>query len=472
MPAQGNFTNPNDPWGFSNPMAQLFGSGGYGNQNMAQFMSGGAQMMPALGEDRTKRKQARELMGGFGGGMLALGGPSGIRTTPPFIGEMGMYDPTKFVPQGRPPATPGANAAVAEQSQVIHTPEGIAEKYEQKQAALEEQLKASSDIMQTLQSPAGAKGDLTQAILDNLGGRQTLGTGPGSTNQRGVSSVVNPNGGGYFAVPKDFQAANPGNYGTSSPLDADGTLADTSWILNGATRYPKLNQTYAQSLTAQVGEAMKAGQPITGILPENLSARPDIAAALADYQSAYDARAALPSFGTGTGNRFTPPQLIQQAQSGLQDSYNTYVQDYYGNQAAQGQAYLDMMGGGAFGGVLPSATNPQWYDTTPTMMEPGQLGEDRARQQAMNSPWGQAGAPWSSQAWAGGNFNPMTGPQFSQNGQIQPNPPPWFGSNGMFNPNQFNPQMVTNAPWGTPTKPTGDAQGSMTFGQSPWGSFW
>jgi hypothetical protein len=464
MPAQGNFTNPNDPWGFSNPLATMFGSGGYGNQNMAQFMNGGQPSNIDPNSERAKRKNAIAATGGPGGGLWVLGGPSAIQTRSE-VPSFQHYDPLKFNPVGRPPATPGANMDVAKQSQVIRTPDEIRAKYEEQQAELKAQLQASQDVMKTLQSTTGAKGDLTQAIIDNLGGRQASPGGPYAP----ATGMPN-DGGDYFAVPIEYRQANPEyGYGLGS---VNGQFTGTQWDVNGNSRYPELNNVYARDLTSQINDALAAGTDPSGILPAGLASRPDIAEALTNYQSSYAQREALPDFGIG--NKFVPPQVIQQSQTGLENNYNTFVQDYYTQQQTQGQAYLDMMGGGAFGGVLPSALNPQWYDATATMLPFGHMDEGRAQQQAMNSPWGQAGAPFSSQAWAGGNFNPMQGPQFSQNGQVQPNPAPWLGTPGMFNPMQFNPQLAVNAPWGTPTKPTGSSQqgNGMSFGASPWGSFW
>jgi hypothetical protein len=266
-------------------------------------------------------------------------------------------------------------------------------------------------------------------------------------------------------------------------------------------------------------EALAAGNPIPGI-PANISAayqnNPTAMQSLQSYADAAAAYNALPrnpyspnqnadqsfqgymspkmienrqTYNKQIANAFTG--LAQQGSADLANSYNSYVTDYYNNQAAENQAYQEQIGENYAGGIIPWANNPQWSDTTPAW-NPGYFNNSEPQQMqnaAAQSPWGQPGAPWASQAWASGSLE--GGPEYAKSpfggieGQRQSQPQPLQWSTNTFNPQSgFNPQLFTNAPWGPPQNPGtfrppsgfGQQQGQttspMTFGSNPWGSFW
>lgn len=228
--------------------------------------------------------------------------------------------------------------------------------------------------------------------------------------------------------------------------------------------------------------------------------------AIAGYLSPQEIAALQPDMQAGFAAQ---DQAYNDALASLYNDYNNYVGQYWQNAATEGQAYQSMMGGGYQGGVLPY--NPQWYDTTPAFQPTQPITEQEGQVQAQQSPWGQPGAPWQSQAWASGTLQgpqPVGGAQFV-GGQFSPQvqQPTWTGTSGMFSPQQFDPSLAINPPWQTPQSQQvqapqqqtsswatlqnspqqqqqqqqgGQWQGTgwtnrsqpMAFGQSPWGNLW
>jgi hypothetical protein len=391
------------------------------------------------------------------------------------------YDPNWFKSQGNAPATPSANAAVAAQSQVVRTPQEIQKQYEKAQKSASKQENADQAIMDAWRAYKNGFGITSDAILNELGGRQRVAPAgdpmtegitlhPGSTGIY-VTDPVKASGEAYIGVPKDFQALTP--------------RRQTGWAVDGMSRTPLKNQDYASSLAADIRADMMAGRPIAaGSFDDPLFQRQGVSEAINNWVSGYNT---IQNYGGPVSSTGRPLSIgtsygsspSAQEQKALTNSWNTYQQQYNSNKLTENQAYLDQMGGGFYGGVVPSANNPQWYDTTPTWGAPQQMGGERAQQQAQNSPWGQPGAPWASQAWASGMYDPSRGPMpAGQDGQIQDRGPQWSGPSGMFAPQQgFNPNLVTNSPWAVPQKQNNafgatNEGNKMTFGSSPWGSFW
>jgi hypothetical protein len=394
------------------------------------------------------------------------------------------YDPNWFIPQGNAPATPSANAAVAAQSQVIRTPDEVQAKYEQKLEAANEAQQANAPLQKLWDAYKSGFGNLSSAIQGELGGRQALSPvlsqgftpAPGSVGDY-RPDVVKGNGQSYIAVPH--------GYTPQSGINTNG------WTLGagGTTRSPRLNIAYANDLASMVRQQMRAGGPVvadpvapqSGSLPvaSGLMQRPGVSSALNTWVDAYNQLQNVPKNYVGTPRGLASSGGGGQNTQKLTDSYNNYVNQWHSNTITENQAYLDQIGGGMFGGVVSSANNPQWYDTTPTWGPPSNFAsQEKAQEAAGKSPWGQPGAPWQSQAWASGTYDPRSAPQFAgSDGQVQTPKPNWSGPQGMFGPQQgFDPGLVTNSPWAAP-KQQNNAFGAtstpgMTFGASPWGSFW
>ena len=393
-----------------------------------------------------------------------------------------FYDPNWFRPQGNAPATPSANAAVAAQSQVVRTPQELQAQYEKQQDAISAESSANTDLQKMWNAYKNGFGNLSTAIQGELGGRmrampagaplnEGITLSPGSTGYY-RPDVTNGSGQSYVGIPEEYTPRWP----SARPFDISGTL-----------RTPTLNRNYAGELAGMIRSQMQDGGPIVpkpvvgnAAVPSNqaLWDRPGVNDALTSWVNAYQGLQNVQKDYLGRPVGMQSGGSAAGESKALTDSWNTYQQQYNQNRVTEGNAYLDQMGGGFYGGVVPSANNPQWYDTTPTWGAPTrEIGQRKGMEQAQNSPWGQPGAPWESQAWAAGTYNPSKGPQpAGQNGDIQ-DPQRWNGSWGMFAPQQgFNPQLAVNAPWQAP-KQQNNAFGAtstpgMTFGASPWGSFW
>jgi hypothetical protein len=395
------------------------------------------------------------------------------------------YDPNWFKPQGNAPATPGANASVAAQSQVVRTPGELEAQYKKELAAAQQAQKENRDLQKMWSAYTSGFDNFSSAVQSNLGGRRVANPGDPITAGQpllpGASAVfrvdpIDSTGQNYLGVPDSF-------------------VGPSGWDTAVGNQYaPSENRAYADALATQVRDQMRAGEPILGhgTLPmptmsrysaangDGLIQRENVNTALTNWVNANDAmkQTKLDPFGKplGLGGGSSPGDV-----SGLSKSWNAYQQNYNSTKIGENQAYLDQMGGGFYGGVVPSASNPQWYDTTPTWGAPNNnFGPDQVQQRAQMSPWGQPGAPWQSQAWASGMFNPngRGEPQpAGQNGEIQDRQRWQASSPNMFDPQMgFNPSIATNAPW-TPPKQQNNAFGAtstpgMTFGASPWGSFW
>ena len=395
-----------------------------------------------------------------------------------------FYDPNWFQPQGNAPATPSANAAVAAQSQVVRTPQEIQAQYEKQQTALDAQSTQNTDLQKMWDAYKNGFGNLSTAIQNELGGRMRampagepfndgITLSPGSTGFY-RPEVTNGSGQAYLGVPQDYTPRWP----SPGSFDISGTL-----------RTPTLNRNYAGELAGMIRGQMRAGGPVvpkpvvgSPAVPSSqaLWDRPGVNDALTSWVDAYQGLQNVKKdyLGRPVDLQGSSSSSTAAQSKALTDSWNTYQQSYNQNKVTEGNAYLDQIGGGFYGGVVPSANNPQWYDTTPTWGAPTRdIGREKGMEQASASPWGQAGAPWESQAWASGMYAPNRGPQpAGPNGDIQPTQP-WSGSWGMFAPQPgFSPELVTNAPWQAP-KQQNNAFGAtstpgMTFGASPWGSFW
>lgn len=382
---------------------------------------------------------------------------------------------------------PSANAAIAGRSKVVQSPQEQQAAYD---AWLQGQLARTSQL---------------QGYSDAYNGEQ-----------RAFQDL-------YKALAKSGKA--PSDYISQNMLGngfAQGPNIPDSMDGQGLNRY---NIYWASDQAAAVRQALRDGTA----LPDFNTDNPDVVKALQAYQAAYGALPQVDQAGN-IGSNVNPlysthtlgmndynkllPQLNNARALGTQgvNSWNQYIQDYSNNQNRNGQAYLDMIGGGFMGGINPWATNPSWQGTgTPQWQAPQFASTSQLQGEAMQSPWGQAGAPFQQQAWAGGILggNPFTpnmtnpfqpGPTtalgmaqeaFQQQQQQPAQQPQWFS--GTFNPNSYNPQIATNAPWGGPYQnntanggsapwfPTPNAnpgnmskpaqQNPMTFGQSPWGSW-
>ena len=402
------------------------------------------------------------------------------------------YDPNWFRPQGNAPATPSANAAVAAQSQVVRTPQEIAAQYKKEQDALQADQRANRELMKMWNAYKAGPGNFATAVQNELGGRMTA-MPAGAPLNEGITlppsavgfyrpNVTNGSGQAYLPVPKDFQPWSPGAINGASSVD-------------GLNRTPLINRDYANSLMATLRTQMANGQPVTPspmggnqavTASPDLMQRQGVQDALTKWVSAnnYIQGQKLDAFGKPyalDGNNAGTSGSNGAQSKALADSYNQYQQNYFGTLNTNNQAYLDQMGGGFYGGVLPSAQNPQWYDNTPTWGPPKSINRQQGMAQAQNSPWGQAGAPWASQAWAAGTYNPMqmsAAMNAGEGNSETPSAPRWEGQSGMFAPQQgFNPSLVTNSPWQMPRQQNNafgatNENNKMTFGASPWGSFW
>lgn len=448
-------------------------------------------------------------------GNLSLLGPKLLRergidpSVPTDVSSMGdggggrggnsTYDPNRFVSQGNAPATPTANAAVAAQSQVVRSPDELQKQYQAQVNAARADQKQAREIQQIWDAYKNGFGNFSSAIQAELAGKQTV-AAPGDVRMEGITlnpgavgmyfpDIVKDSGQSLIAVPDAFEATTPG--GQSG-----------AYSINGNSRTPYINRDYANALASAVRQQMANHQPISvdpvagsGPVPlptynqsfqgPTLFQRQGVVDALTNWVGAYNQLQRMPSDYLGRPQGLSQSSGATNDIKNLSDSWNAYQQQYHSNKVTENQAYLDQMGGGFFGGVTPSANNPQWYDTTPTWNQPGEMGAQRGRQQAQNSPWGQPGAPWASQAWASGMYDPQRNGPFpaGPGGEIQDgsgadgSPARWQGQSGMFAPQfGFNPGLVTNNPW-TPPRQQNNAFGAtstpgMTFGASPWGSFW
>lgn len=354
--------------------------------------------------------------------------------------------------------SPSANADIANRSKVVMSPQEQQAAYDawlQSQLAQTNQLQGYSDAYNAEQR---AYQDLSKALAKS-------GLAPSDY----ISQNMTGNG---FAQ------------GPNIPDSLDGQALN---------RY---NLYWASDQSAAIRQALRDGTPI----PTIANASPEVTKAIQAYQAAYGALPQVDAMGNFGSS--IQPQLSQHTM-GLNDyenlqkmlgdartlgtqgvnSWNQNIQDVYNNQNRNGQAYLDMIGGGFMGGINPWATNPQWSgSSTPQWQAPQFANDAQLRLQAMQSPWGQAGAPFQQQAWAGGilgqsPFTPnMTNPfqpspttglgmaqekfmeqQNAQNTQT----PQWFS--GAFNPNSYNPQLATNAPWGGPFQ-----NNAANGGSAPW----
>jgi hypothetical protein len=386
--------------------------------------------------------------------------------------------------------SPAANAAIAGRSKVVMSPE-------EQQAAYDAWLQGQLANTQKLQGYYDAYNAEQQAYND-------------------LSKALAKSG----LAPSDYISQNMlGNgfaQGPNIPDSLDGQA------LNRTNLY------WASDNAASIRQALRDGTQynVSGDWRNN----PEVLKAIENYQNAYRG---LPTVDQGGnyGSDVKPhlsqhtmslmdftklgPQLDASRALGTQgvNSWNQFIQDNYNNQNRNGQAYLDMLGGGFIGGINPWATNPSWSGTgTPQWQAPQFANQSQLQGEAMQSPWGQAGAPFQQQAWAGGILGQSPFTPTMQN-PFQPGPttalgmaqekfqeqqnaqntqtPQWFS--GTFNPNSYNPQLATNAPWGGPfqnnaanggsapwfatpqanpgnmSKP--QQQNPMTFGQSPWGSW-
>jgi hypothetical protein len=422
--------------------------------------------------------------------------------TSPWMG--GGYDPYSFVAQGRPPGTPGANADVANQSQVVRTPQEVAEekaRLEIMEGMRRDKQIARSQAYQAAQKPINdtiaayqksSPNDITQAIKAAMGGVQDS-----------ISLGLNPNNGasvtGYYANSPEGSIPIPQEY-----IPDDLSARDYNTIGSPFTTTPsrqlKGADLFASDVSSDIVSAIRSGG--TPVIPDNLAGVQGIQDAVKKFQDTYSAYQALPAQARSRDPRgSTPPptgdqriaqinQQSQQFQSGLNSSYQNYLDQTQNNWQTQNQAYLDQLGGAFPGGVLPNAWNPQWYDTTATWNGNDTISGDAARQAAQGSPMGQPGAPFASQSWAWGG---PQGPQAPQGGH-QSNS--WSGPVDSFSPVNFNPSLATNAPWASTSQqqpqqpqwpggggmnmspsssyhgPQATQTNKMTFGQSPWGSFW
>lgn len=382
---------------------------------------------------------------------------------------------------------PGANEAIANRSKVVMSPQEQQAAYD---AWLQGQLARTSQL---------------QGYSDAYNGEQ-----------RAFQDL-------YKALAKSGKA--PSDYISQNMLGngfAQGPNIPDSMDGQALNRY---NIYWASDQAAAVRQALRDGTALPNFNTDN----PEVVKALQAYQAAYGALPQVdqagnigsnvnPLYSTHTLNmhdmRKLQPQLADARALGTQgvNSWNQYIQDYSANQNRNGQAYLDMIGGGYMGGINPWATNPSWSGTgTPQWTAPQFANQTQLQGEAMQSPWGQAGAPFQQQAWAGGvtgqsPFTPnMTNPfqpgpttalgmaqeAYQQQQQQPAQAPQWFS--GTFDPNSYNPQLASNAPWGGPyqnnaanggsapwfatpqANPGGigkpQQQNPMTFGQSPWGTW-
>lgn len=378
--------------------------------------------------------------------------------------------------------SPSANADIANRSKVVMSPQEQQAAYDawlQSQLAQTNQLQGYSDAYNAEQR---AYQDLSKALAKS-------GLAPSDY----ISQNMTGNG---FAQ------------GPNIPDSLDGQALN---------RY---NLYWASDQSAAIRQALRDGTPI----PTIANASPEVTKAIQAYQAAYGALPQVDAMGNFGSS--IQPQLSQHTM-GLNDyenlqkmlgdartlgtqgvnSWNQFIQDNFNNINRNGQAYLDMLGGGFMGGVNPWATNPSWSGTgTPQWQAPQFASQSQLQLEAMQSPWGQAGAPFQQQAWAGGvtgqspftpnAFNPFDSSlteRQQQQAQAAMNPAQlqWFS--GTFDPNSYNPQLATNAPWGgpyqgnsanggsapwfaTPSANPGSLnkpaqQNPMTFGQSPWGTW-
>jgi hypothetical protein len=393
------------------------------------------------------------------------------------------YDPNRFVYQGNPAATPTANAAVANQSQVIKTGAELKSAYEKELAAVNKAQTQNRELQKLWDTYKNGFSDFSNAVQSNLGGRQIAQPGDPIT-------AGNPLAPGAVATFRNYPIAD----GSAQSYTAvpDSFVGPSGWdnTNGGYVRTPSENRAYADALATSVRDQMRAGGPVVldsvagpdpVPLANGLLQRQNVQDSLNSWVDANKAMQNTPTDYLGR-----PLGLDPQGGPGgggntkaLADSWNAYQQNYNSTKITENQSYLDMMGGGFYGGVVPSATNPQWYDTTAQWAPPkDNFGRDQLRNRAAASPWGQPGAPWQSQAWAAGTYNPSMSPiqPAGSDGKIQ-DAPGWEGSWNMFDPQQgFSPELVTNSPW-TPQKKQNNAFGAtstpgMTFGASPWGSFW
>jgi hypothetical protein len=409
----------------------------------------------------------------------------------PAVPHATSYDPNKFVYQGNAATTPGANAAVAGQSQVIKTGAELKKAYESELAATNKAQTQNRELQRLWNAYKSGQSNFSEAIQSNLGGRRVANPGdpitagqpllPGAVANFRIDPI-DSTGQNYLGLPDSF-VGQPG------------------WDTAVGNQYtPSENRTYADQMATMVRDQMRAGQPV--VLDSVVGPDPMPLPTMSRYSAAngdgllqrQNVRDALTTWvdankqmqNTPTDYLGRPMGLNPQGggsggsdTKALSDSWNTYQQNYNNTKITENQSYLDMLGGGFFGGVVPSATNPQWYDNTPQWAPPkDNFGRDQLRNRAAASPWGQPGAPWQSQAWAAGTYNPSQSPiqPAGPDGKIQ-DAPGWEGSWNMFDPQQgFSPELVTNSPW-TPQKKQNNAFGAtstpgMTFGASPWGSFW
>jgi len=383
---------------------------------------------------------------------------------------------------------PSANASIAAKSKVVQSPE-------EQQAAYDAWLKSQLAQTNQLQSQNSAYNQSEKAYNDLWKAFALSGGAP----EGYISPNVSP---GIMQGP-----------GVTDQVDGKTiSRADLYW---------------AHDQAAAARQAMKGGGS-SYTAPVGLS--PEATKALQAYQSSFrelpqvDAQGRVGDYGTAQhtynmhDQRRNEQQLADSRTLGTQgvNSWNQFIQDTYNNTNANGQGYLDMLGGGFMGGINPWATNPSWSGTSaPQWQAPAFAGQNQLQGEAMQSPWGQAGAPFVQQAWAGGvtgqsPFTPTTSNPFApapttgigmaqqtlqeqQAAQNAPQQQPTFS--GMFNPSSPSPQLATNAPWGSPYQNNGNSgappwfatptanpgaigqksntqQNPMTFGQSPWGSAW
>ena len=406
--------------------------------------------------------------------------------------------------------SPAANAAVANRSKVVMSPQ-------EQQAAYDEWLRQAQAETERLQGYANNYATAQDAYNQYLKAVASAGGAEAGYESPywNLKSADNPGGGGLNPNMTDY-------------VNGKAVSRADMMRASDAARALRLHAEQGKPLPV-LGNPNNTGD---GLQADAARDDPNVA----KWQNAYlEAMKGLPQvdpMGNPIGGNYSTPlpthqmgfgdiqptldRLAQMRASGTQgvNSWNQFIQDYSNNQNRNGQAYLDMLGGGYVGGINPWATNPSWSGTgTPQWQSPQFANNSQLRSEAMQSPWGQAGAPFQQQAWAGGIlgqnlFTPnMTNPfqqgpttglgmaqeafQQQQNAQ-NTQAAQWYS--GMFDPNtSYNPQLASNAPWGGPfqnnaanggsapwfappaanpgnmNKPA--SQNPMTFGQSPWGSW-